>query len=64
MGTLKNSIRANFLNMTILVLAFRIELPNADISLITLLKPGSNIDALPAISKILTGKFAVGSLFS
>ena len=50
--------------MTILVLAFRIELPNADISLVTLLKPGSNIDALPAISKILTGKFAVGSLFS
>ena len=64
MGTLKNSTRANFLNITILVLAFRMEVQNADISLVTLLKTGSTIDALPAISKILTLKFAVGSLFS
>ena len=64
MGTLKNSTRANFMNITILVLAFRIEVQNADISLLTLLKTGSTIDALTAISKILTLKFAVGSLFS
>ena len=64
MGTLKNSTRANFMNITILVLAFRMEVQNADISLLTLLKTGSTIDALTAISKILTLKFAVGSLFS
>ena len=67
MGTLKNSTRANFLNVTILVVEFRIEVQNAlifDISLVTLLKSSFTTDALPAILKILTGKFGVGSFFS
>ena len=67
MGTLKNSTRASLPNVTILVVEFRIEVQNAltfDISLVTLLKSGFTTDALPAILKILTGKFAVGSFFS